>query len=84
MDDDIDDDNDDDGHPLRPTTTSTTADTSVTHSGYTTRGHWRPFEDEKLRELVAQHGAQNWNLIAEQLQLGRSGSLIHRNEFLVP
>lgn len=36
------------------------------------RGHWRPAEDEKLRRLVQQHGAQNWNFIAEKLQ-GRSG-----------
>ncbi|CAL4950484.1 unnamed protein product [Urochloa decumbens] len=36
------------------------------------RGHWRPAEDAKLKELVAQHGAQNWNLIAEKLN-GRSG-----------
>ncbi|CAN4109372.1 unnamed protein product [Withania somnifera] len=36
------------------------------------RGHWRPHEDTKLRELVAQHGPQNWNLIAEKLE-GRSG-----------
>ncbi|GMI90822.1 hypothetical protein HRI_002751500 [Hibiscus trionum] len=36
------------------------------------RGHWRPAEDEKLRQLVEQHGAQNWNFIAEKLQ-GRSG-----------
>ncbi|KAG0580407.1 hypothetical protein KC19_4G171000 [Ceratodon purpureus] len=36
------------------------------------RGHWRPAEDEKLRELVAQYGPQNWNLIAEKLH-GRSG-----------
>lgn len=36
------------------------------------RGHWRPAEDAKLRELVAQHGPQNWNLIAEKLE-GRSG-----------
>ncbi|XP_002977648.2 uncharacterized protein LOC9657152 [Selaginella moellendorffii] len=36
------------------------------------RGHWRPSEDEKLRELVALHGPQNWNLIAEKLE-GRSG-----------
>jgi hypothetical protein len=28
------------------------------------RGHWRPAEDEKLRELVSQYGPQNWNLIA--------------------
>ncbi|KAJ6798768.1 transcription factor MYB56-like [Iris pallida] len=36
------------------------------------RGHWRPAEDAKLRELVAQNGPQNWNLIADKLQ-GRSG-----------
>ena len=36
------------------------------------RGHWRPAEDDKLRELVSQYGPQNWNLIAEKLQ-GRSG-----------
>ncbi|KAG0462368.1 hypothetical protein HPP92_020844 [Vanilla planifolia] len=36
------------------------------------RGHWRPVEDAKLRELVSQYGPQNWNLIAEKLE-GRSG-----------
>nr|WRO64717.1 MYB transcription factor protein [Rosa persica] len=36
------------------------------------RGHWRPAEDERLRQLVEQYGAQNWNSIAEKLQ-GRSG-----------
>ncbi|KAL2243856.1 transcription factor MYB56-like [Sesamum indicum] len=36
------------------------------------RGHWRPAEDEKLRELVERYGAHNWNAIAEKLQ-GRSG-----------
>ncbi|PKA66959.1 Transcription factor MYB44 [Apostasia shenzhenica] len=36
------------------------------------RGHWRPAEDAKLRELVSGHGPQNWNLIAEKLE-GRSG-----------
>ncbi|CAN4085426.1 unnamed protein product [Withania somnifera] len=36
------------------------------------RGHWRPHEDEKLRELVAKYGPHNWNAIAENLQ-GRSG-----------
>lgn len=42
------------------------------------RGHWRPAEDDKLRELVSQYGPQNWNLIAEKLQ-GRSGTaLLHR------
>jgi len=38
------------------------------------RGHWRPAEDAKLKELVAQYGPQNWNLIAEKLD-GRSGKL---------
>jgi len=37
------------------------------------RGHWRPAEDAKLKELVAQYGPQNWNLIAERLD-GRSGN----------
>ncbi|XP_062111583.1 transcription factor CSA-like isoform X2 [Humulus lupulus] len=37
-----------------------------------TRGHWRPAEDAKLKELVALYGPQNWNLIAEKLE-GRSG-----------
>ncbi|KAJ8769112.1 hypothetical protein K2173_000887 [Erythroxylum novogranatense] len=36
------------------------------------RGHWRPSEDEKLRQLVDQYGPQNWNFIAEHLP-GRSG-----------
>ncbi|GLJ38866.1 hypothetical protein SUGI_0792210 [Cryptomeria japonica] len=36
------------------------------------RGHWRPDEDEKLKELVAQFGPQNWNAIAEKLH-DRSG-----------
>ncbi|KAJ3671625.1 hypothetical protein LUZ60_007704 [Juncus effusus] len=36
------------------------------------RGHWRPGEDEKLRQLVEKYGPQNWNSIAEKLQ-GRSG-----------
>ncbi|KAE8729994.1 Transcription factor MYB44 [Hibiscus syriacus] len=36
------------------------------------RGHWRPAEDTKLKELVALCGPQNWNLIAEKLE-GRSG-----------
>lgn len=40
------------------------------------RGHWRPAEDDKLRELVSQYGPQNWNLIAEKLH-GRSGNTYH-------
>ncbi|KAH7571632.1 hypothetical protein JRO89_XS04G0105700 [Xanthoceras sorbifolium] len=42
------------------------------HTKLCARGHWRPAEDSKLKELVAQFGPQNWNLIAEHLQ-GRSG-----------
>ncbi|XP_076904655.1 transcription factor MYB52-like [Bidens hawaiensis] len=37
-----------------------------------TRGHWRPSEDQKLRQLVHQYGPHNWNAIAEKLH-GRSG-----------
>ncbi|KAI3989988.1 hypothetical protein MKX01_003691 [Papaver californicum] len=36
------------------------------------RGHWRPAEDTRLKELVSQYGPQNWNLISEKLE-GRSG-----------
>ncbi|GER45840.1 myb domain protein 105, partial [Striga asiatica] len=36
------------------------------------RGHWKPSEDAKLRELVALYGPQNWKTIAENLE-GRSG-----------
>lgn len=39
---------------------------------FCSRGHWKPSEDAKLRELVAAYGPQNWNLIAERLE-GRSG-----------
>lgn len=39
------------------------------------RGHWRPNEDAKLKALVAEHGPQNWNIIAENLP-GRSGIII--------
>jgi len=39
------------------------------------RGHWRPAEDEKLRELVERYGPHNWNAIAEKLR-GRSGERI--------
>ncbi|OIT32466.1 PREDICTED: transcription factor MYB35-like [Nicotiana attenuata] len=47
----------------------------ITESGQSklcARGHWRPAEDAKLKELVAIYGPQNWNLIAEKLE-GRSG-----------
>ena len=43
------------------------------HMKLCARGHWRPHEDAKLKELVVQFGPQNWNLIAEKLQ-GRSGN----------
>lgn len=54
---------------------SDTEEAKTAKSGHTklcARGHWRPAEDAKLKELVAQYGPQNWNLIAEHLQ-GRSG-----------
>ncbi|KAL8141375.1 hypothetical protein V2J09_007396 [Rumex salicifolius] len=44
----------------------------VIMSSLCSRGHWRPAEDDKLIKLVQQHGAQNWNSIALNLQ-GRSG-----------
>ncbi|KAK3007460.1 hypothetical protein RJ639_015199 [Escallonia herrerae] len=42
------------------------------HAKVCARGHWRPHEDARLKEIVAQYGPQNWNLIAEKHQ-GRSG-----------
>lgn len=39
------------------------------------RGHWKPAEDEKLQQLVEQHGPQNWNFIADHLE-GRSGNMV--------
>lgn len=45
----------------------------VGHVKLCARGHWRPAEDAKLKELVTQYGPQNWNLIAEHLE-GRSGN----------
>ncbi|KAL8227552.1 hypothetical protein R6Q57_015136 [Mikania cordata] len=44
------------------------------------RGHWKPAEDAKLKELVALFGPQNWNLIAEKLD-GRSDPRINRRAF---
>ncbi|KAL2934011.1 Transcription factor CSA, partial [Bienertia sinuspersici] len=41
-------------------------------SKYCSRGHWRPAEDAKLKQLVLQFGPQNWNFIAEKLD-ARSG-----------
>lgn len=47
-------------------------DGKMTMTTMCSRGHWRPGEDEKLRQLVEKYGPQNWNSIAEKLQ-GRSG-----------
>ncbi|XWS23179.1 hypothetical protein CRYUN_Cryun29cG0098800 [Craigia yunnanensis] len=47
-------------------------ETDSGQSNLCARGHWRPAEDTKLKELVALYGPQNWNLIAEKLE-GRSG-----------
>ncbi|CAI0395853.1 unnamed protein product [Linum tenue] len=55
----------------RPPTTSSFS-SSPSSSSSCPRGHWRPAEDEKLRQLVEQYGPQNWNSIADKLQ-GRSG-----------
>ncbi|WCJ27642.1 myb domain protein 105 [Euphorbia peplus] len=53
-------------------TPKTSLPTKNGHTKLCARGHWRPAEDAKLKELVAQYGPQNWNLIAENLD-GRSG-----------
>ncbi|XP_059669539.1 transcription factor MYB54-like [Cornus florida] len=45
------------------------------HTKLCVRGHWRPHEDAKLKDLVEQFGPQNWNLIAEKFE-GRSDILI--------
>lgn len=49
-------------------------DSSSGQSKLCARGHWKPAEDAKLKELVSLYGPQNWNLIADKLQ-GRSGIL---------
>ncbi|XP_010930647.1 transcription factor MYB3R-1 [Elaeis guineensis] len=51
---------------------SSSAATGTDDTKVCPRGHWRPGEDEKLRQLVEQYGPQNWNSIAEKLK-GRSG-----------
>uniref|UniRef100_A0A7N0TYL5 Uncharacterized protein n=1 Tax=Kalanchoe fedtschenkoi TaxID=63787 RepID=A0A7N0TYL5_KALFE len=43
------------------------------NQGATSRGHWRPEEDQLLRNLVERFGPKNWNTIAEQVQ-GRTGN----------
>ncbi|KDP43078.1 hypothetical protein JCGZ_25264 [Jatropha curcas] len=55
-----------------PPGASNSSDDAKNSAASCPRGHWRPAEDEKLRQLVEQYGAQNWNSIAEKLQ-GRSG-----------
>lgn len=63
------------GLPLKFVEVEPNNRSSTGKSGHTklcARGHWRPAEDAKLKELVAQYGPQNWNLIAENLD-GRSG-----------
>ncbi|RLN28584.1 transcription factor MYB44-like [Panicum miliaceum] len=58
---------------MAPSSTTTTSDRANSRSPSSCpRGHWRPGEDEKLRQLVEQYGPQNWNSIAEKLE-GRSG-----------
>lgn len=58
------------GEEVEANTSSGTG--KIRHTKLCARGHWRPAEDGKLKELVAQFGPQNWNSIAEHLQ-GRSG-----------
>lgn len=41
-------------------------------SGNKTKGPWSPEDDNRLRELVQQHGARNWSLICKSIP-GRSG-----------
>ncbi|KMZ62617.1 hypothetical protein ZOSMA_44G00160 [Zostera marina] len=53
-------------------TSSRVMDVEEQSSRVGTKGHWKEAEDAKLKFLVAQHGPQNWSLIAEQLE-GRSG-----------
>ena len=54
---------------------STTNTSDGARSSSCPRGHWRPGEDEKLKQLVEKYGPQNWNSIAEKLE-GRSGWLV--------
>ncbi|XP_073009983.1 uncharacterized protein [Typha latifolia] len=59
---------------LKPSTNEgvMAAGKETTSDCFTTRGHWTPAEDSKLKEMVALYGPQSWNLIAEKLK-GRSG-----------
>ncbi|KAL0555149.1 hypothetical protein IC582_009088 [Cucumis melo] len=68
-----DDDNDNDGNVLVTYRNDGPKNSGARrHTKLCARGHWRPAEDTKLKELVAHYGPQNWNLIAENLH-GRSG-----------
>ncbi|KAE9608689.1 hypothetical protein Lal_00020797 [Lupinus albus] len=37
------------------------------------RGHWKPEEDERLKQLMMQYGPKNWNFISENIGGRRSG-----------
>lgn len=67
---------DDDNHSDQ-NVVNTGKETDSGHSKLCARGHWRPAEDSKLKELVALYGPQNWNLIAEKLE-GRSGKKVKK------
>ncbi|KAF7809111.1 transcription factor MYB108-like [Senna tora] len=60
--------NDDDDHQENPNENSVKEADNSGQSKLCARGHWRPAEDAKLKELVALYGPQNWNLIAEKLR----------------
>ncbi|KQJ89007.1 transcription factor CSA [Brachypodium distachyon] len=57
---------------MASSSTTNTSDGGGVKPSSCPRGHWRPGEDEKLRQLVEKYGPQNWNSIAEKLE-GRSG-----------
>ncbi|KMZ58679.1 myb domain protein 52 [Zostera marina] len=38
-----------------------------------TRGHWKPGEDIKLKDLVSKYGPHNWNIISDKFDGRRSG-----------
>jgi len=40
------------------------------------KAHWKASEDAKLKQLIADDGAKNWNNIAKHLH-GRSGLILH-------
>ncbi|CAN1130353.1 Transcription factor MYB52 [Linum perenne] len=59
------------GHVIITSSYSASSSSSSSSSSCP-RGHWRPAEDDKLRQLVHQYGPHNWNSIADKLK-GRSG-----------